>query len=609
MKAYFLLLLCFVLSVSNVSAQWKDDYEKGKWLDSLRKAYYFDKSSRPAIGKVLKQKLQQQKDGELQAFVELIEFTGRIDRDPASVDSFYEQIEKKYKAYPNIQAMCYQNIGYYYFMVAVNYEKAFGAYLKLEKLLEVYPANVITNYANYCAEISSAFYKFKDYKKAIELGKRGVDYASNQWDFYNTIGLSFMEQHQIDSAIHYLQKAVDVAVEKKMLNVYRTISLGNIGYGYYRKKEYEKAKPLIIIDLNEALKTQDYGLASGAEIPLADIYLTEQKWAAANVLLDSARHHIALSRQLKRLEKFFPVRSRYYQLTGNQKLALAYRDSTIKAIKQNDSIFNSLLLMRVQQRTDLEKLVEEKAKLESYKKVSQIRMIAVIVVFVILLIVILVVRYYRGRIEKDRKRIEELNRIMALRQKLSADMHDDIGSTLSSISLYTHSLLMQPQADPQRNTLEKIKQNAQNVQESIGDIIWSVNPDMDVMEQVIARMRAFGADMTEHAGIVFQFTADGDVGNLSLGMATRKNLYLIYKEVVNNAVKYSIATTINVLMKVEVGAFSMIISDDGVGFDVSAKRSGNGLSNMNRRAEEVGAAITISSKEDKGTTVTLKIPL
>jgi len=609
LKAISILLLCSLLTAFNVAAQWDNAQQKGRWLDSVRKDYFFDKNSRSAIDKTLQHKHGESKDKELQAFISLIQFISVIDRHPTGVDSFYEQVEKNYKAYPNVQAMCYQTIGYYYFVVAVNYEKAFAAYVKLEKLLAAYPAEVITNYANYCAEISSAYYKFKDYNKAIELGKRGVAYAANQWDFYNTIGLCFMEQHQIDSAIHYLQKAADVAVAKKMLNVYRTISLGNIGYGYYRKKEFEKAKPLILIDLNEALKMQDYGLAAGAEIPLADIYLAEKNWKAANELLDSARRHIALSKQDSRLEKFFPVRSRYEQFTGNQKLALAYRDSTIKAIKRNDSTFNNLLVMRVQQRTDMENLAEEKSKLETYKKVSQIRMIAITAVFIILLVVIFVIRYYRGRIEEDRKQIAELNRIMELRQKLSADMHDDIGSTLSSISLYTHSLLMQPQEDPQRNTLEKIKQNAQNVQESIGDIIWSVNPSMDTMEQVIARMRAFGADMTEHAGIAFQFTAGAEVSTLSLAMAMRKNLYLIYKEAINNAVKYSGASKINASLKEEIGIFTMVVADNGLGFDIAAKPSGNGLSNMHRRAEEVGADNNISSIMGKGTTITVTIPL
>ncbi|MFN0256731.1 tetratricopeptide repeat-containing sensor histidine kinase [Pedobacter ureilyticus] len=559
--------------------------------------------------KTIKEKLAQKEDKELRFFLELIEFTNEVDRNTTVADIFYDQIDKKYKAFPNIQAMCYQTMGYYYFLVAVNYEKAFSAYLKLEKLLEIYPAEVITNYANYCGEISSANYKFKDYKKAIELGKRGVKYADDKWDFYNTIGLCFMEQHEIDSAIHYLQKAANVAVIKNKPNIYRTISLGNIGHGYYQKNQYEKAKPLLLIDLNEASGTGDWGLASGAEIPLADIYLAERNWKAANDLLDSARKHINHSQQFSRLEKFFPVLSRFYQLTGKQKLALAYRDSTIKAIKRNDSVFNSLLVMRVQQRTDLEKLLEERSKLESYKKVSQIRIIALTVLFIVLLVVILIIRYYRGRLEKDRKQIAELNRIMELRQKLSADMHDDIGSTLSSISLYTHSLLMQPQADTQRSTLEKIKRNAQNVQESIADIIWSVNPNMDAMEQVVARMRAFGADMTEHAGMGFQFRTVEEVSSLALSMTMRKNLYLIYKEAINNAVKYSSCTEIKVSIKQDKGFFSMQVTDNGGGFDVAAKREGNGLSNMSRRAKEVGADINITSSKEKGTAVTLLIPL
>lgn len=609
MKAISILLLCSLLTAFNVAAQWDNAHQKGKWLDSVRRVYFVQQVKRSGIEKMLLQKLQQQQDGEFRAFVALIKFTGQIDRHPSQVDRFYEQIERKYKAFPNIRAMCYHTIGYYYFFVNVNYEKAFDAYLKLEKLLEVYNGHTVTNYANYCAEISTAYYRFKDYKKAIEFGKKGVAYASNRWDCYNTIGLCFLEQQEVDSALHYFQKAVDEAVSKKMRNVRRTIALGNMGYAYYKKSEYDKAKPLIFIDLNEAVKIRDFGLAAGAAIPLADICLTEKNWKAANELLDSARRYIAISQQDSRLEKFFPVRSRYEQLMGNQNFALAYRDSTIKAIRRNDSTFNNLLVMRVQQRSDMERLTEEKSKLETYKKVSQIRMIAITAVFIILLVVIFVIRYYKGRIEEDRKQIAELNRIMELRQKLSADMHDDIGSTLSSISLYTHSLLMQPQADPQRNTLEKIKQNAQNVQESIGDIIWSVNPNMDVMEQVIARMRAFGADMTEHAGIAFEFTAGAEVSTLSLAMAMRKNMYLIYKEAVNNAVKYSGASKISASLKEEMGIFAMVVTDDGVGFDVTAKPTGNGLSNMQRRAEEVGAGITILSEKGKGTTVTLKIPL
>ena len=198
---------------------------------------------------------------------------------------------------------------------------------------------------------------------------------------------------------------------------------------------------------------------------------------------------------------------------------------------------------------------------------------------------------------------------MELRQRLSADMHDDIGSTLSSISLYTHSLLLQPQAESYKNTLEKIKQNAQNVQESISDIIWSVNPNMDSMEQLIVRMRTFGSDVCENMHINFTFETDEGIKSQVTNMTVRKNLYLLYKETVNNVVKYSRCKNLNVGLNINAEHITMYIDDDGQGFDTSQKYPGNGIENMKRRAKEIKALLTISSKPKQGTCVQLIVPL
>lgn len=582
---------------------------KGQALDSLRKEYLKDHDQREQLEKTWHKLGVNNNNKELVAFVEVMKLSRVKKNVPQLVEKFSEEIGKKYKDYPNIQAMAYQMVGYHYFIGEINYEKAFAAYVNLEKLLDVYGPKTIGNYADYCAEIASAYYKFRNYKKAIEMGKKGVSYAANPWDFYNTIGLCLRELHQLDSAIYYLNKAVDAAISKKARDIYRTISLGNIGYCYYLKGQYLNAKPLLQVDLQGALHIDDKGLAAGAEIPLADIYLKEKNLVKANQLLDSARSHIAKSNQLDRLEKYYPVRSRYYQLAGNVQLALAYRDSVIRAIKRNDSIFNSLLVLRVQQRTDMEKLAEERGKLENYKKLSQTRIIAIIVFFILLLLIFFLIRRYRGRIEKDRKQIEELNRMMELRQRLSADMHDDIGSTLSSISIYTHSLLMQSDNVAEKGVLEKIKQNAQNVQENLGDIIWSVNPNMDSMEQIISRMRAFGADMTEHAGIALHFEIAEGVAELPLNMMKRKNLYLIYKEAVNNAVKYSGCSQLNVSLQLKEERLVMEIVDHGKGFDTKAASQGNGLRNMHRRAKEINGELLMNSTKDVGTSIALNIGL
>lgn len=608
MKSLYVIIFCSFVHVAASSAhQNLTISQKAQMLDSLRKEYLGNRDKREQLEKEWYKLGVNTNNKELLAFVEVMKLSRIKKHVPQQLDKFSEEISKKYRDYPNVQAMAYQMVGYHYFIGEINYEKAFAAYVNLEKLLDIYGPKTIGNYADYCAEIASAYYKFRNYKKAIAMGKKGVVYASNQWDFYNTIGLCLRELHQLDSAIYYLHKAVDAAVSKKAPDIYRTISLGNIGYCYYLKEQYSNAKPLLQADLQGALRIQDHGLAAGAEIPLADIYLKEKNWKNANQLLQSARNHIAKSNQLDRLEKYYPVRSRYYQLSGDMPNALAYRDSAITAIKRNDSIFNSLLVLRVQQRTDMEKLAEEKSKLENYKKLSQTRIIAIIGFFVLLLLIFFLIRRYRNRIEKDRKQIEELNRIMELRQRLSADMHDDIGSTLSSISLYTHSLLMQSDNVAEQGILEKIKQNAQNVQENLGDIIWSVNPNMDSMEQIISRMRAFGADMTEHAGITFHFEIDEKMISLPLNMLKRKNLYLIYKEALNNAVKYSGCSQLNVSLKLTSAHLVMEIKDNGNGFDMQTASGGNGLRNMHRRAAEINGELWMDSVEGKGTSIVLKI--
>ncbi len=609
MRILRLVFLCQFISLVGFAQTFQSEEAKGKYLDSLRRAYIADSQQRIKIENDLLARYRRTDDKEWLAFAELLKFSREKKTDENLVEKFVGEVETRYRAFPNIRARAYQIIAYHYFIGKENYEKAFDAYLQLEKLLETNGPKVITDYANYCSEIASAHYKFKNHDKAVELAKKGLPYAADKWDFYNTIGLCYIQLSKLDSAIYYLQKAVKEAIALKKPDIYRTISLGNIGYSHYLQRKNVLAKPLLKEDLNGALRIDDKGLAVGAAIPLADIYLGEKKWSAADSLLILARNYISHSKQLDRLEKFYPVRSKYYQYLGKEKLALLYRDSAIWAIKRNDSVFNSLLVMRVQQRTDMVKLAEEKSKLENYQKISRIRLWAIFIILLVIGTGLLIVRRYRNRLRKDKKQIEELSRILALRQRLSADIHDDIGSTLSSISLYTHSLLMQPQNSTQQIVLEKIKQNAKQVQESLSDMVWNINPEMDLMAKVVARMRNFGAEMTETNGIEFLFEITSEIINLKIDMAARRNLYLIYKEAINNAVKYANCSTISVNLSIVDSNLLMTIIDNGVGFETAAEYHGNGLRNMQRRASESKGQLTIKSIPTSGTTVTLIIPI
>jgi len=204
-----------------------------------------------------------------------------------------------------------------------------------------------------------------------------------------------------------------------------------------------------------------------------------------------------------------------------------------------------------------------------------------------------------------RYRLSQIMHIQQIRNGISADMHDEIGSTLSSISFYSQALLMQIEKAEHQLVVQKIKENAQQVQEGLSDIIWSVKAGNDEIEDVFARMFRFGNELSDSRGITFLFETDSQLQNMKLNMQTRKNLYLIFKEAINNAVKYAGCTTIDVRTDFQAGKVKMVIKDNGKGFDVESARPGNGLFNMQQRASQMNGHLTILPGKPTGTVITL----
>jgi len=204
-----------------------------------------------------------------------------------------------------------------------------------------------------------------------------------------------------------------------------------------------------------------------------------------------------------------------------------------------------------------------------------------------------------------RYRIRELIRIQNIRNRISADMHDEIGSTLSSISFYSQALLIQTSDEKHRQVLEKIKENAQQVQENLSDIIWSVKASMDEMENIFRRMQSFGSELLDSKNILFHFDIDEKMNHVKLDMTYRKNFYLIFKEAINNAAKY--AQCKNVWVNIDHGGHHAVmkIKDDGKGFNSMQRTDGNGLTNMHERAVQMKGSLTVESNSGSGTVITL----
>jgi signal transduction histidine kinase/streptogramin lyase len=204
-----------------------------------------------------------------------------------------------------------------------------------------------------------------------------------------------------------------------------------------------------------------------------------------------------------------------------------------------------------------------------------------------------------------RYRMNQLMAVLNVRNRISADMHDEIGSTLSSISYFSQAVMLQSTDEKIKEVLQRIKANAQQVQENLNDIVWSVKPGNDQAESVFSRMYRFGNEFTEAKGISFESVVDPALNSLKLDMDKRRDLYLIFKEAVNNAVKYSECKKIIVRIMPQGQKVRMEITDDGKGFEINYSMPGNGLSNMQLRAKQMKGNLQVVSEIGKGTTVRL----
>ena len=195
-----------------------------------------------------------------------------------------------------------------------------------------------------------------------------------------------------------------------------------------------------------------------------------------------------------------------------------------------------------------------------------------------------------------------------LRSKIARDLHDEIGSTLTSINILSKVAMQQGLEDDKvRGYLQKIKDNSGNIMERMSDIVWAINPVNDSFDKVILRMKELAAEMLEPAGINYYFNEEGSLDKTQLNLEQRKDIYLVFKEAINNAVKYSKATEVNIVLQKKNDSLKMIIMDNGEGFNAEAGYPGNGLKNMQSRAATMNAVLRIDSIKGTGTTIALEV--
>ncbi|MGH9942030.1 MAG: sensor histidine kinase, partial [Pyrinomonadaceae bacterium] len=214
------------------------------------------------------------------------------------------------------------------------------------------------------------------------------------------------------------------------------------------------------------------------------------------------------------------------------------------------------------------------------------------------------------------ERLFELERVRA---RIATDLHDDIGASLTRIVVLSEVVQqsIERAATPVSEQLASITNVSNELVEAMSDIVWAINPRKDHLSDLTLRMRRLASDLLTARQIAFSFRAPGVDEDVPLGANVRREVFLIFKESLNNLVKHSDCTQAAIEFQIGGEWLTLTLGDDGRGFDPvlasatesrSRSRGGNGLASMRRRAQEMGGELEIISGRGAGTTVKLRIP-
>lgn len=478
---------------------------------------------------------------------------------------------------------------------------------------------------------------FKDaighFERAVNLIPAGHinTYLAYKYHANANLAECFLKVNEPDSAIYYSKASFEEAyIRQKKRGT--SLATWNIAEAHILKKELREAINLLLTELSEIDQSSHRDVVQMYDCSLMKVYdLLNMKDSSIFWMNNGLKEmDNPLNTDLSRkdfLECAVSVCIRQKDLeTGSvllEKLNVLTRSINGKEQNQRLEILKDYYVKN--QRLVIEKELNEAQKKELHLR-RTVESILMLLAALFLLLIFITYRTFR-----QRQKIAELNhskhvtqvkqelelkslkgKMKALnleRNRIASDLHDDIGAALSSIRIYSLAASKQMKSNPgeSQNLLNKITESSSDMMERMSDIVWSINPKNDTGESLIIRMKTLASEVLGSMNIDLVYRIDPDVEKLKPTLAERKNIYLIFKEAINNIAKYSEANKVEITLTRRDDYFAMKISDNGKGFNINQAFTGNGLNNMSQRASSLNAYFHISSHRSTGTQIEFRM--
>jgi signal transduction histidine kinase len=217
----------------------------------------------------------------------------------------------------------------------------------------------------------------------------------------------------------------------------------------------------------------------------------------------------------------------------------------------------------------------------------------------------------RRRMRRKLERTEQLRALEQERARIAKDIHDDLGSNLTLITMLSESARRQSGVPaPVSAALDQIRGTARELTRAMAEVVWAINPRHDTLDSLVNYLQKYGQDFLKSAGIRCRLDLPLQLPSGALTAEVRHNVFLAFKEILNNTAKHSRASEVQITLLLHLGGFTLTVRDDGRGFEAaSSVRAGNGLENMRQRLAQVRGRCEIESHPGEGTRVTLYLPM
>ncbi|MDB5123649.1 MAG: Tetratricopeptide repeat-containing protein [Mucilaginibacter sp.] len=550
-----------------------------------------------------------------------------------------------------------------------NYPLAIRFYKDAIKIAETHKLYADV-YAIYNSALNAYYYQ-ADYANAMDIAQKGLSLAEqlgdkeNQGHFDNQAGFIYLKQEKADAGIKYYTRYLALANEMHNRMMVADASNG-IADGYLLKNDYQTALkyfftafgiydkmnemepldrqrmvfrpdrvPYTLFKISTAYKQagnyklalryalavfaphskkgnifNNYDLAS-YYINAGDIYSSLKDYKQAGLYLNkglllakSILHYEDIRDAYRGISKNFALQHQYDSAYHYQLVFTGLKDSII-----NEKVNREINKLEVERRDKEIVLLNERQKLKETETARQSLIRNVIIGFVTFVACILILLLYiQGGIKQQKLNFEKQLAVQTERQRISSDMHDDIGTGLSTMLIYVNMLKLKLADSRDGPNIDRIAALGTELVEQLKEIVWSLNPGNDRLDNLLLFIRQYFVLLFEplayQTNIIYPLT----IPEIEIDNELRRNIFLCVKELLNNIIKHADASCVELNVHIDRKTLLIRVKDNGKGFiPDTGPKTGNGLKNIRQRMNAVKGKFSIQSS--KGTVIKLEIHL